>query len=797
MKQHSILIVDKEPKNLNILENNFREADFEVDKATSDYEALKYISSKHYDVILSEVTGPSIDGYHILEQLQRDSTKADIPVVFLTQKSDIWNRVKSFKLGAKDYIVKPMHVKEIVGRINMLLKRLEKQRSEELLAKRKFTGRIEDFKLADLIETFGVERKTGILTLVNQNGTAGQVYFSEGKIIGAETKGMQDESAIYKMMSWNKGRFSMLFTKVDEQDSCKISNLGLLLEGAKRMEQRDELLKHIPSLEAVVVTTSNFRKILEQKALSQDLKQFLDLFDGERTISRIIDESPEDELTILSRIAKLSNLGFLHVLRDFSTEQQTKEREGLEPINSEELARETRAIFSEEPEPFETESETELDEEEIEISGTEETEQWDEVEFPADDAFVIDEPTFDSVRDFGGDRETDLDSDTVQDFDTAWEDKGSAASTDELSHLPADNLEDTASLEILSDEPELEKPLIEEEPGIEETAVSKPVEPFADWEVTETAPEPEKTTEPFGHIEELEVTAETKKPLEPVHDGGEPEKSEEEKPAVEEFVSDNGVDNFVQRKTHFDLQTDPFAGFGERFEQMESEAEPLAHEELPTMEEHPADKLLRIDEEQGFETAEPEKEVIAAEPEPGEKVVATSVAKTIAKPDAEEIKRRYNLAKGCILVLGTDEVHRKTFIDSLAKEYTNTADTGIENVSPVYYGTAQFKGDHYLNLISFSIKNEFTPLVEYFASKTLAYIVIVDEEQPDWPYLNYLVTVLRNNLHKPAKVIFTSKKYTEAEIRSKLVLKAGESVTFCDRFEERETKKLIFSLFVK
>ena len=96
---------------------------------------------------------------------------------FLTKKSDIWNRVRSFRLGAKDFIVKPIHVMEIIARVGMVLSRLEKRNEEEAVVKKKFVGRLEDFSIADLIETFGVERKTGVLTVSNENGLNGQLFF--------------------------------------------------------------------------------------------------------------------------------------------------------------------------------------------------------------------------------------------------------------------------------------------------------------------------------------------------------------------------------------------------------------------------------------------------------------------------------------------------------------------------------------------------------------------------------------------------------------------------------------------
>ena len=113
------------------------------------------------------------------------------------------------------------------------------------------------------------------------------------------------------------------------------------------MEQREKLLKELPSLDAIVVTTPNFKKIIEQKDLTQDLKTFLGQFDGERTLGHIVDTCPEDELLTLKRIIKLYRLGFLHVLRDFSEEnspEPSDAEELAEPISSESLEKEEQDI---------------------------------------------------------------------------------------------------------------------------------------------------------------------------------------------------------------------------------------------------------------------------------------------------------------------------------------------------------------------------------------------------------------------------------------------------------------------
>lgn len=330
MNPLSILLIDPDPKNVRILRNNFLDLHFEVDAAANNGEALEKLSGHAFDAILAEVAAPGIDGYALLDQVQQSSLNRHCAVIFLTQKSDVWNRVKSFKLGAKDYIVKPIHVREIVGRVQMVLRRRERNRQARKRSRNQFGGRLADLSVSELIEVFGAERKSGVLSIYNENGVSGRILFNQGAVTQASVGLQRSEEAVFKMLAWDKGRFTMVFAPVTGTSEIGVSNMGLLLQGAKRMEQREEILRHLPALETVLVTTQNFKKIIARKALASDLEYFVSLFDGIHSLGRIIDESKYDEITTLQRILKLYELGFLHVLRDFSPGGTTPEAGAVE-----------------------------------------------------------------------------------------------------------------------------------------------------------------------------------------------------------------------------------------------------------------------------------------------------------------------------------------------------------------------------------------------------------------------------------------------------------------------------------
>ena len=106
-EQFRILIVDDEPRNIQLLGILLQESGYAVEFATSGGEALAWVSRTPFDLILLDVMLPDIDGYDICKRLKSTPTTRGIPVIFLTAKNDTDSIIKAFQLGAVDYLTKP------------------------------------------------------------------------------------------------------------------------------------------------------------------------------------------------------------------------------------------------------------------------------------------------------------------------------------------------------------------------------------------------------------------------------------------------------------------------------------------------------------------------------------------------------------------------------------------------------------------------------------------------------------------------------------------------------------------
>ena len=126
-----ILIVEDEPKTGDYLRQGLGEAGYTVDLARDGLEGLHRARSEEYDLVVLDVMMPGLDGWHVLREIRRSGRQ--MPVLFLTARDQVDDRVKGLELGADDYLVKPFAFSELLARVRTLLRR-GRAREPEVLA---------------------------------------------------------------------------------------------------------------------------------------------------------------------------------------------------------------------------------------------------------------------------------------------------------------------------------------------------------------------------------------------------------------------------------------------------------------------------------------------------------------------------------------------------------------------------------------------------------------------------------------------------------------------------------------
>lgn len=119
----NILVVDDDPEIIDLLRLDLELMGFQVDSANDGVNALKKAEAKTYDLIVLDVMMPKLDGFEVCKRLRANRLSASVPVILLTAKGTIEDKIRGFNAGADDYLVKPFEFQELMVRMRALFRR--------------------------------------------------------------------------------------------------------------------------------------------------------------------------------------------------------------------------------------------------------------------------------------------------------------------------------------------------------------------------------------------------------------------------------------------------------------------------------------------------------------------------------------------------------------------------------------------------------------------------------------------------------------------------------------------------
>jgi len=201
-KINSILIVDDTPKNLQVLGNTLKLENFKVEFAINGFQALDWIKKKDFDLILLDVMMPEMDGYEVCEKIRANDKYKNLPIIFLTAKTDSESIVKGFEIGAQDYISKPFNTAELLIRVSTQLElknsktKLENMNEWLESEVKKRTNELKQaYEELEIVnqDLVGLDKaKSDFLTIISNeirtplNGIMGTLHILKNKIDSAE-----------------------------------------------------------------------------------------------------------------------------------------------------------------------------------------------------------------------------------------------------------------------------------------------------------------------------------------------------------------------------------------------------------------------------------------------------------------------------------------------------------------------------------------------------------------------------------------------------------------------------------
>ncbi len=116
MNKDRILVVDDNPKNIQLLGSILSET-YEIEIALSGREAIEWVNQEHFELILLDIMMPEINGFEVCKEIRKIKKFDNVPIIFLTAKTDHDSIVMGFETGGQDYITKPFNITELLVRV--------------------------------------------------------------------------------------------------------------------------------------------------------------------------------------------------------------------------------------------------------------------------------------------------------------------------------------------------------------------------------------------------------------------------------------------------------------------------------------------------------------------------------------------------------------------------------------------------------------------------------------------------------------------------------------------------------
>lgn len=128
--KRSILIVEDEPSIVTLIKYNLEKAGFETEVAYNGEEAIERAKERQFDLIVLDLMLPKMDGMEVCKTIRQNNNY--IPILMLTAKDNEYDKIHGLEMGADDYLTKPFSPKELIARINAILRRTDHSSTYEL-----------------------------------------------------------------------------------------------------------------------------------------------------------------------------------------------------------------------------------------------------------------------------------------------------------------------------------------------------------------------------------------------------------------------------------------------------------------------------------------------------------------------------------------------------------------------------------------------------------------------------------------------------------------------------------------
>lgn len=232
-----ILIADDNSRLLKLLELRFAQSGYAVFTAEKIKDAVVAAIITQPDIIITDVMMSEINGWEFKKLLVKIPNMAEIPFIFLTSTETLPDEFYAQDFGTTDYMQKPYAFDDLLAKVEKNLRRHEERQKALSPQTPNQSGTLNDMSLTDILQVLSMNKKTSTVKLVS-GSKSGEIYFSKGKIYGAETGSIKGEGAIYELLSWENVNFWIGENTGSGEETISKDLHSLMANGIKYREEK-------------------------------------------------------------------------------------------------------------------------------------------------------------------------------------------------------------------------------------------------------------------------------------------------------------------------------------------------------------------------------------------------------------------------------------------------------------------------------------------------------------------------------------------------------------------------------
>jgi putative two-component system response regulator len=234
-----ILMVDDEIDYLTLLKLKLVNEGFDVSSADNAEAALAAMEKDPPDLVVADVVMPGTDGIAMFRRMRESNTPwGDTPLIFLSGKDESQTKVDALHLGAEDFLIKPVDLKELSARIRNVIRRDAKWRKGSAGTSQAagVVGDLKNLGIPDIVQTLHLGLKTACVRVKGKNDE-GKIWFENGRIRHCELGNLAGEQAFYEMLRWQEGPFVIAHGQGTTLRTIEMDEMQLMMEGLRRLDE--------------------------------------------------------------------------------------------------------------------------------------------------------------------------------------------------------------------------------------------------------------------------------------------------------------------------------------------------------------------------------------------------------------------------------------------------------------------------------------------------------------------------------------------------------------------------------